>query len=240
MMATASRTRRPSPRSPEIETAAGAASGRIPLVHSRHAVSASSATRARGAAGGPVPSSQLRGVRVSTQQPPASPAIPAHVVSNGIADRSRAVWLIRPRISSGRCSPLAPRRPARRRSTSCSATGSSARRASTACRRCFWTARSTWRRRSPLSRSCSRRRSPRDRAPRRELSGGHCCGRRTRQSWRRFVATSRGRGRTEMRRRSYGRFSASAGTPPAMPACTLGWGQASRSLLNRSASIREP
>jgi hypothetical protein len=80
MMATASRTGRPSARSPEIETAAWAAFGRIPLVHSRHAVSASCATRARGAAGGPVPSSHLRGVRVSTQHPPASPAITTSTV----------------------------------------------------------------------------------------------------------------------------------------------------------------
>ena len=73
---------------PQSETAAWAASGRMPLVHSRHAVSASSATRARGAAGGPVPSPQPRGVRVSTQHPPASPAITTSTVAPTAAGTS--------------------------------------------------------------------------------------------------------------------------------------------------------
>jgi hypothetical protein len=47
-------------------------------------------------------------------------------------------------------------------------------------------------------------------------SGGRCCGRRTRPSWRRFVGTSRGRGQREMRSQSCVSSAASAGAPHAI------------------------
>jgi len=61
--------------------------------------------------------------------------LPAQAVSSGIADRSRAVWLLPQPTSSGRCLVLGARRRARRRSTACSRRRSPARPASMARRR---------------------------------------------------------------------------------------------------------
>jgi hypothetical protein len=51
-------------------------------------------------------------------------------------------------------------------------------------------------------------------------SGGRCYGRRMRRSWRRFVGTTRGRGQRAMPSRSCVSSSASGGTPHAMPTST--------------------
>jgi hypothetical protein len=61
--------------------------------------------------------------------------LPAHAVSSGIADCSRAVWFLPTDEFQRALLVLGARRPARRRCTCCSRRGSPVRRANTACRR---------------------------------------------------------------------------------------------------------
>jgi hypothetical protein len=147
--------------------------------------------------------------------------IPAHAVSNGLADRSRAVWLIptaefQRSLLAARGTPPGPTalylllrdKIAREASEHGVPTlildGSLDLEATVAAvEELFAEALAE----GPRAETRAERR--------------RCSERRTRPSRRRFAGTTRGRGQRGMRSRSCASSSASAGTPPAMPACTF-------------------
>jgi hypothetical protein len=84
---------------------------------------------------GPMVLDDLRAIPDSPLVVAEGSTLPAQAVSSGLADRSRAVWLIPTDDFQRALLALVTRRPARQRFTCCSVTGSPVRRASMARRR---------------------------------------------------------------------------------------------------------